>query len=94
MKKMAALALIGCLGIATLTGCEDTEETRRMEKTYQSRREGLDRTISVYSENGQLLREYHGKVDIEDNDAGNKVLFDNDGKRIIVYGGTVIIEEK
>lgn len=55
--------------------------------------EGLNRTISVYSNDGTLLREYHGKVDIEDNDFGNKVLFDNDGKRYIIYGGTVIIEE-
>lgn len=47
----------------------------------------------LISDNGTLLREYPGKVDIEDNDYGSKVLFDNDGKRYIIFGGTVIVEE-
>ena len=92
MKRLICI-LLGVAVLATTTGCEPTEETRRIEKTNQSRIEGLNRTISVYSESGKLLREYHGKVDIEENDAGSKVLFDNDGKRYIIYGGTVIIEE-
>ena len=93
LARIITLAALVVLIMGLLTGCEDTEETRRYQKTIESRENGLNRTISVYSENGKLLREYHGKVDIEDNDTGNKVLFDNDGKRYIIYGGTVIIEE-
>lgn len=41
---------------------------------------------------GNLLKTYEGKCDIEENDS-NKVLFDIDGKRVIIYNAVVIAEE-
>lgn len=54
---------------------------------------GLERTISVYSYEGNLLKTYKGKCDIEENES-NKILFDIDGKRVIIYNAVVIAEEK
>lgn len=45
---------------------------------------GLQRTIRVYTANGDLLAEYEGKIDIESNDGGY-VKFDYNGKRYIYY---------
>ena len=52
---------------------------------------GLDRTITVYSDTGEVLEKYRGKCDIESNES--KVLFDMDGKRVIIYNAIVIAEE-
>lgn len=54
---------------------------------------GLDRTVTVYDNNGNILREYSGKIDIKENDYGNKVIFDLDGERITIYNAVVISEE-
>lgn len=45
---------------------------------------GLDRTIKVYTANGDIIAEYHGKIDLEANDGGY-VVFDFEGKRYIYY---------
>ena len=45
---------------------------------------GLTRTVTVYTANGDVLATYTGKIDIEGNDGGY-VLFDYDGKRYIYY---------
>ena len=44
---------------------------------------GLDRTITVYTADGNILAQYHGKIDLEmDQDY---VKFDWEGKRYIYY---------
>lgn len=45
---------------------------------------GLNRTINVYTANGDLLATYTGKIDIEETEGGY-VKFDFDGKRYIYY---------
>ena len=45
---------------------------------------GLDRTITVYTADGNVIAQYTGKIDIEDNNGGY-VLFDFEGKRYIYY---------
>ena len=55
---------------------------------------GLNRIVKVYSSNGEKLAEYAGKIDIQENEYGNKVLFHLDGKSIILYNAVVIIEEQ
>lgn len=52
---------------------------------------GLDRTITVYSDTGEVLEKYRGKCDIESNE--NMILFDMDDKRVIIYNAIVIAEE-
>ena len=45
---------------------------------------GIERTINVYTADGDLIATYEGKIDLEDN-AGGYVLFDYQGKRYTYY---------
>lgn len=45
---------------------------------------GLERTVTVYTANGEIIAQYNGIIDIEDNDGGY-VLFDFEGKRYTYY---------
>ncbi len=41
-----------------------------------------------------MIQTYEGKIDVQDTEYGNKVLFDLNGKRVVIYNATVITEEK
>ena len=91
MKKLLFVAtcfvgLIGCVGCASMD---------RAAKSFNSELGGgLNRIIKVYTADGTQISTYEGNIDIEDTEYGNKVLFDLDGKRIVLYNATVIVEEK
>lgn len=95
MKKKLITGLL-ILGIVALfTGCEESESYKRHQKTIESEYNGgLNRIVTVYANDGKVIKTYEGKFDIEDTEAGNKVLFDSDGKRVILYNATVVVEEK
>jgi hypothetical protein len=80
------------LAFICLVGCASTE---RCSKSLGSNVSGgISRKVEVYSYSGQLLRTYSGIIDIQENDAGSKVLFDLNGKRIVIYNAIVVAEEK
>ena len=92
MKKLLALGVISLGVIGCFTGCASLE---RDMKTFSSNfNGGLNRTVAVYDSNGNLLKTYEGKIDVQDTEYGNKVLFDLDGKRVVLYNATVIVEEQ
>ena len=73
----------------------NTAQGERMLKDINSNTSGgLERVIKVYDQSGNLMETYEGKIDVRENDYGNKVLFDLDGKRTIIYNATVIVQEK
>lgn len=45
---------------------------------------GLERTVTVYTANGEVIAQYTGLIDIDTNDGGY-VKFDFEGKRYIYY---------
>ena len=90
MKKK--IALITLLVTCSLTGCASME--RSMKSWESEMNGGIDRHLVVYDYNGDVLKEYSGKMDIEVSPSNDKVLFDLDGKRHIIRGGIVIIDEK
>ena len=45
---------------------------------------GIERTVTVYTANGEVIAQYTGKIDIDTNDGGY-VKFDFKGKRYIYY---------
>lgn len=47
-------------------------------------RNGLERTITVYTADGKIIAQYTGVIDIEGKDGGY-VVFDFDGKRYTYY---------
>ncbi|MCI3922502.1 hypothetical protein MO973_19915 [Paenibacillus sp. TRM 82003] len=72
-----------------------TTPGERTLKTFQSENSGgLERSVDVYDQQGNLLKTYEGKLDVQENDYGNKVLFDLDGKRIVIYNAIVVVEEQ
>ena len=72
-----------------------TESGKRALKSTKSNwLGGINRTVSVYSQDGKLIKEYHGKFDVEYSD--ERILFDDEnGLRHIIYfkSGQVIVDE-
>ena len=90
MKRGAALAVaLGTAAALTIPGCASCS---RMGKSVESNvGGGLDRTVTLYSNTGEELRKWSGKIDLEDD--SDEVLFDLDGKRVVIQGGIVVTEE-
>ncbi|AZS18379.1 DUF5052 family protein [Paenibacillus lutimineralis] len=82
----AALAVL-----FVLAGCESWD---RAVKDFGSNINGLQRVATVYDQGGNAIKTYKGKFDVEVNEYGNKIKFDLDGKRILIYNATVIVEEE
>jgi len=92
--KMILLAVLSTaiLCATLLGGCTGCATCQRSCKTFQSEVSGgLNRTVNVYSYNGELIATYTGRIDIEENES--KVLFDMDGKRYIYYNALVEVIE-
>ena len=95
------LGIIVCIAIAVgIWGagwfyCNHTERGKRAIKTQQSNfGGGIERKVTVYDIEGDVIAEYRGKFDVAyDND---RILFDDEnGMRHIIYypTGNVIIDE-
>lgn len=110
-KKGAFLALIvldivlcGALIVGVL--CvqlwyyENTASGQRALKDQESNFEnGAERVVTVYDVNGEIIKQYDGRFDVETGNLDNApyILFDDEnGKRHIIYytTGTVTIDEK
>lgn len=90
MKKLAVLITL-CVALL-FTGCESC--SRSMKSLRSDVGGGLNRTISVYDYNGQLIKSWTGKFDVAENLNKNQVYFDDqNGKRVIIDGGIIINEE-
>ena len=80
-KKFLCVVSIA-LGMLSLTSCASM--SRLCTDMKSDICGGLNRTVTVYTANGDILAQYQGKIDIETN-AGGYVKFDLDGKRYIYY---------
>ena len=91
MNKRNIIVASASLALALgLGGCASLS---RAGKSFESDRSGgLDRTVEVYTNTGELLTTYEGKIDIQYEDS--RTLFDLDGKRYTINGGIVVVEEK
>lgn len=87
-KKIAVFALLAAM-MLSLTGCASWS---RMWKSFGSDISGgLNRTVTVYSYDGDVLGQWSGKFDVSESE--QETYFDINGKRIIIQGGIVINEE-
>lgn len=93
--SIIALALCLIVTFGTLWLFQNTESGKRALKTQESNfNKGIERKVSVYDMEGDLIHEYKGKFDLEYDD--DRILFDDEnGLRHIIYypTGTVIIDE-
>lgn len=90
-KRILCLVIAAVVVMSCLVGCESMDrELKTLDSEFGG---GLNRTITIYDQNGQVIKQYKGKADIECNEYGNKVLFDINGKRVVTYNAVVIAEE-
>ncbi len=95
-KDVTLIIVIIVLMVVALFGgiLLSPQSFKRKLKTFTSEyKGGMERTLEVYSNTGELIKVYEGKFDIQTDDAG-KLLFDINNKRHIIHGGIVIVEEK
>lgn len=88
MKKFIALVLI-LITIFMLTGCASME--RDMKTITSDWGGGLNRTVTVYDYTGNPIQSWTGKIDISESE--NEVWFDLNGKRTVIQGGIIIVQE-
>lgn len=89
MKRIIAGTLTFVLLVGSLCGCAGFQ--RSMKTIGSDITGGLDRTVTVYSYNGEKLGEWSGKFDVSSSE--QETFFDIDGKRVILQGGIIINEE-
>ena len=87
-KKIAVFALLAAIALA-LTGCASG---RRAWKSFGSDISGgLNRTVTAYSYDGDVLGQWSGKFDVSESE--NETFFDINGKRVIIQNAIIINEE-
>jgi len=89
MKKFLVVGLLIVI-LVMFSGCE---QIFREGKDLVSGFTGLNRIVTVYGIDGTLIKTYEGKLDVETNEYGNKVKFELNGKRVIIYNAIVIVDE-
>lgn len=86
---MKRLLILFSLSLPMVTGCAGCQNSM---KHLQSDILGLNRKITIYSANGDVVREWSTKAKVEDR-GGSCYFLDDDGKAVIV-SGSFVIEEK
>ncbi len=94
MLLVALILAAAC--IITSIIYSQTEAGQRALKDQKSNfGDGIERTVTVYDINGEIIEQYSGKFDVET--TSEYIIFDdeNDKRHMIYYTtGTVIIDEK
>lgn len=92
MKKQIITGLIiGTLSIAAL-GMNGCSSCSRSLKSFDSDMSGgLNRTVTVYTNDGIPIKSWDGKIDLSKSE--EEIMFDLNGKRVIIHGGITIVEE-
>lgn len=77
------------LSLVSTSGCQ---RLNKFGKHWESGFEGLDRTISVYTDDGRLFARWNAKTYIE-TDPPVVAFLDSAGKEVKIHGGIVIVNE-
>lgn len=85
------------IGVLSIIKGVNSESFKRWTKDIQSEYDGgLYRSIQVVDKDGNTIREYKGKMDIEEN-SGDKIVFVMEGRKYIIYNNsifnTIFVEE-
>ena len=90
ISTIIACAIIACIIGFALNSASFHRTIKSLKSDYTG---GINRTITVYDYNGNTLKEYKGKFDVQESDGGKIMFDDQDGKRVIIYNAIVINEE-
>jgi len=93
LKWLAGIVLFTILFICGLKAFEYVGSAKRFAKGVESNwGGGLKRIVTLYDNHGNTLKQWYGKIDISDSE--HEIDFIIDGRRVIVHGGIVVVEEE
>lgn len=92
MKKKEKIIIAGTILLLVAIIFNSASLSRTIKTIRSDVSGGINRNVKIYSYDGKLIKEYEGKIDIQENE--NKVLFDLNGKRITIYNSPVVVEER
>ena len=87
-KKIAVFALLATM-VLSLAGCASWN--RELKSFGSDITGGLNRTVTAYSYDGDVLGQWSGKFDVSESE--NETFFDINGKRVIIQNAIIINEE-
>ena len=86
--KILTVIICLVLVVGTYAGCRFYMSTASGQRALLDQKSelqnGIERTVTVYTANGEVMAQYKGKIDLESNNSGY-VKFDYKGKRYIYY---------
>lgn len=95
IKIVVIVVIIAVLLAGCCAGCKvylNSESWERYSKTLDSNYGGgLNRTVTAYDYNGNVLGQWTGTFDVSESES--ETYFDIDGKRVIIQNAIIINEE-
>ena len=89
MKKFIIILALALSATLFLSSCASwSSNMKSMACDFNG---GLNRTVTVYSYNGDVLGQWSGKFAVSE--SPNVTFFDINDKRVIIHGGIIINEE-
>lgn len=100
MKRLLVAALL----VASLSGCTNSDIARNQMSKESENNFGVMRTVTAYSQTGEEIGQWHGKIDVQykyDSSSGGTangrvdlVVFDGNTPidRIIISGAIVVVD--
>ena len=86
--KILSVVVAMIIVLATYGGCKFYMSTASGQRALLDQKSelnnGINRTVTVYTANGEVIAQYKGKIDLEANNGGY-IKFDYKGKRYIYY---------
>lgn len=101
-RDLALFAVTAVLSTAMLTGCSNSDQAREQLKRESEDSYGIPRTVTVYSQTGEKINSYYGRIDIEygttsegATDKVDLVFFDGDKPvdRVVISGPAIVIAD-
>lgn len=85
---------IALLLALAMCGCTNSDKAREQLRQESEDNYGVMRTVTAYSTTGEVIGEWHGKIDVQYSDRVDVVVFDGETPvdRIIISGATVIVD--
>ena len=90
-KQLRIAGLVAALLVIAVLAASCTEDQRKSFKHMKSGIIGLKRQVTLYSDNGDVIRQWQGRFKIEM--AASVATFIDDDGREIKIAGTYVIEE-
>lgn len=103
IKKPAFFFVVCTLAFAMMLGCTNSDRARRDMRRDAENNYGVMRTVTAYSNTGEQIGEWHGKIDVQYTDTSSEasymprvdlVVFDGDKPvdRVIISGAIVVVD--